>query len=31
VYLGPAEGATIRPAAGASIKLFHLVVERIPK
>jgi hypothetical protein len=31
VYLGPAEAATIRPAAGASLKLFHLIVPRIPK
>jgi hypothetical protein len=31
VYLGPRETATIRPAAGASLKLFHLVVPRIPK
>jgi hypothetical protein len=31
VYLGPAETATIRPAAAASLKLFHLIVPRIPK
>jgi AraC-like ligand binding domain len=31
VYLGPEETATIRPAAGASLKLFHLIVPRIPK
>ena len=31
VYLGPAETATIQPADGASLKLFHLVVPRIPK
>lgn len=31
VYLGPAETATIQPAAGASLKLFHLVVPQIPK
>jgi|SRR5579863_2507197 hypothetical protein len=31
VYLGPSEGAAIRPADGASLKLFHLVVEQIPK
>jgi hypothetical protein len=31
VYLGPQEIATIKPAAGASLKLFHLVVPRIPK
>jgi hypothetical protein len=31
VYLGPAETATIRPADGASLKLFHLIVPRIPK
>jgi glyoxylate utilization-related uncharacterized protein len=30
VYLGPSEGATIQPAAGASLKLLHLVVPRIP-
>ena len=31
IYLGPAEAATIRPAAGESLKLFHLVVPKIPK
>jgi hypothetical protein len=31
VYLGPAEGATIRAANGASLKLFHLTVEQIPR
>ena len=31
VYLGPAETATIQPAEGASLKLFHLVVPQIPK
>jgi hypothetical protein len=31
VYLGPAERATIRPAAGGSLKLFHLIVPQIPK
>ena len=30
VYLGPSESATIQPAAGASLKLLHLVVPRIP-
>jgi quercetin dioxygenase-like cupin family protein len=30
VYLGPSETATIRAAEGASVKLFHLVVPRIP-
>jgi mannose-6-phosphate isomerase-like protein (cupin superfamily) len=30
VYLGPSESATIRPATTASLKLFHLVVPRIP-
>ncbi|MEX0590519.1 MAG: AraC family ligand binding domain-containing protein [Xanthobacteraceae bacterium] len=30
VYLAPDEGATIAPAAGASLKLFHLVVPPIP-
>jgi hypothetical protein len=27
VYLGPSEGAAIQAAQGASLKLFHLVVE----
>jgi hypothetical protein len=31
VYLGPSETATIQAADGASVKLFHLVVPRIPK
>ncbi len=31
VYLGPSESATIRAAADASLKLFHVVVPRIPK
>jgi glyoxylate utilization-related uncharacterized protein len=30
VYLGPSETATIRAAEGATLKLFHLVVARIP-
>jgi hypothetical protein len=31
VYLGPSESATIRAASGNSMKLFHLVVPRIPE
>ncbi len=31
VYLGPSETATLRAADNASMKLFHLVVPRIPK
>ena len=31
VYLGPSETATIRPAEGQSVKLFHLIVPKIPK
>ena len=31
VYLGPSESAAIRSGKGASLKLFHLVVEQIPK
>ena|SRR5215831_15263395 len=31
VYLGPAESASLRAAEGASLKLFHLIVPRIPK
>jgi hypothetical protein len=31
VYLGPAETATIKAAAGDTLKLFHLVVPQIPK
>jgi hypothetical protein len=30
VYLGPAETATIQAGAGASLKLFHLIVPKIP-
>jgi glyoxylate utilization-related uncharacterized protein len=30
VYLGPSESATIQPATGASLKLLHLVVPKIP-
>ena len=30
VYLGPSETATIEPAVGASLKLLHLAVPRIP-
>jgi hypothetical protein len=30
VYLGPSESATIQPKVGASLKLLHLVVPRIP-
>ena len=30
VYLGPTESATIHAADGGSLKLFHLVVPRIP-
>ena len=31
IYLGPSETATIQAAPGASVKIFHLVVPRIPK
>ena len=31
LYLGPSESATIAAAPGATVKLFHLVVPRIPK
>ena len=31
VYLGPSEQASIQASPGASLKLFHLVVPRIPK
>jgi hypothetical protein len=31
VYLGPSETASITAAPGATLKLFHLVVPRIPK
>lgn len=30
VYLGPSESATIQTAEGASLKLLHLVVPKIP-
>ncbi|HEX5226608.1 MAG TPA: AraC family ligand binding domain-containing protein [Bryobacteraceae bacterium] len=30
VYLGPAESATIQAGAGSPLKLFHLIVPRIP-
>lgn len=30
VYLGPSESATIRTSAGSALKLFHLIVPRIP-
>ena len=30
VYLGPAESATIQAGAGSTLKLFHLMVPRIP-
>jgi mannose-6-phosphate isomerase-like protein (cupin superfamily) len=30
VYLGPSETATIQAAGGSRLKLFHLVVPRIP-
>jgi quercetin dioxygenase-like cupin family protein len=30
VYLGPSEGATIQAAGSAPLKLFHLVVPKIP-
>jgi glyoxylate utilization-related uncharacterized protein len=30
VYLGPSESATIQAGTGASLKLFHLIVPRIP-
>jgi hypothetical protein len=30
VYLGSSESATIQPPAGASLKLLHLVVPKIP-
>jgi hypothetical protein len=29
IYLGPSEGASVRPADGASVKLLHLVVPHI--
>lgn len=31
LYLGPSESATIQAASGATLKIFHLVVPRIPK
>ena len=31
VYLGPAESATIQARDGAPVKLFHLVVPKIPQ
>ena len=31
IYLGPSETATISAAAGATVKLFHLVVPQIPR
>ena len=31
VYLGPSESASIQAGEGTSLKLFHLVVPRIPK
>ena len=31
IYLGPSETAIIQAENGASLKLFHLVVPRIPK
>jgi glyoxylate utilization-related uncharacterized protein len=31
VYLGPSESASLKAAGGGSMKLFHLVVPRIPK
>jgi quercetin dioxygenase-like cupin family protein len=31
IYLGPSETATVQAASGASMKLFHLVVPKIPK
>ena len=31
IYLGPSETATIQAGSGTSLKLFHLVVPRIPK
>jgi mannose-6-phosphate isomerase-like protein (cupin superfamily) len=30
VYLGPSESATIRAGSDSSLKLFHLMVPRIP-
>ena len=31
IYLGPSETATISAAAGATLKIFHLVVPEIPR
>jgi len=31
IYLGPAETATVSASAGATVKLFHLVVPPIPQ
>ena len=31
VYLGPSETATIQAGSGASLKLFHLIVPKIPQ
>ena len=31
VYLGPTESASIQAASGASLKLFHLIVPKMPK
>jgi hypothetical protein len=31
IYLGPSETATIQAGSGAPLKLFHLVVPKIPK
>ena len=31
IYLGPSETATIQAAEGSSVKLFHLIVPRIPE
>jgi hypothetical protein len=31
IYLGPSETMSITPASGASLKLFHLVVPKIPQ
>lgn len=30
VYLGPSESATIQAGVGSTLKLFHLIVPRIP-
>jgi hypothetical protein len=31
VYLGPTESATIRAGASSTLKLFHLIVPKIPQ